>query len=503
MTNDYNVIDTISFSEPLGVLAQRLRMARKDYFESNDRIVILQDIPDTYPYIDSAGTKLIEIQKIINSVDISNCFILLITANPDVEDEIDFITKFYSVDSSPITFLKIDGNYKKEVIKYKNTACKKLWNHLYIGSDNNINPCCIADHRFPLGNITKDSIESIINSEKSNQTRQWMTQGYRSIACNTCYLKEDQGIHSARQLCDPNTQKISINFLDIRINNICNFKCRMCSEYFSSAIQQETIELYGKDALLGFEKISLEKTSAFEKNIVYNKIVPYLTDELTEIYFAGGEPLLASEHYQILDKLIEIKHTGLRICYNTNLSKLTYKNSNVIDYWNQFDNITVWASIDASDKVAEYVRHGTVWSDIVDNIFVIKQLAPKVNLEITSTVSFLTIENLIKLQTNWINEGVFAPHKLKLSVLVEPNYLSPAALPQHHKKRLADSIQKHIDRIGKNSLASQWQNVLKFMNNNDYSRTLDDFRHRTRVLDKHRGESFVDIFPEFIDLYEF
>jgi hypothetical protein len=351
-----------------------------------------------------------------------------------------------------------------------------------------------------LGNINTSSIDNIIHSEKSNQFRNWMSAGYRPVACQSCYIKEDNSIVSPRVNCDPTLQTINITSLDIRINNVCNFKCRMCSEYFSSAIQQETIKIYGKDAKLGHEQNLLTLPVSNERGSQFNAIAPYITNNLEHIYFAGGEPLITSEHYQILDKLIDINHKNLRITYNTNLSKLTYKNINVIDYWNQFGNVTIGASIDASGAAAEYVRHGTIWTDIIENICIIKKYAPKVHLTITSTVSFLTIENLIELQLKWINEQLFDVADLKVTVLVAPNYLSPAALPAHHKQRLRNIILKHIDTLGEISLAKQWQDVLSYMMNNDYTHLLTDFVQRTRVLDTHRNESFVDVFPEFKDL---
>ncbi len=119
MISDYNIIDTIFFSSPLTEIENRLRQSRKESFDPDDRIIIKQDVEDSYPYVDAAGIKLIEIQKLISSIDISNCFILLVTANTDVKNEIDFVTKFYSVDPTPINFLIINGDYKKTIIKYE------------------------------------------------------------------------------------------------------------------------------------------------------------------------------------------------------------------------------------------------------------------------------------------------------------------------------------------------------------------------------------------------
>jgi MoaA/NifB/PqqE/SkfB family radical SAM enzyme len=499
MISTYNVVGEILFSQTLLQIRNTLEALRKDTFDPHDRIVIHQDEPDVYHYVDGVGKKLIQIQQIINQVDISNCFILLETANVDISREINFITTHYSVDSNPIEFLVVDGAYKKTIQKYQDTACKKLWNHLYVGTDGNVNPCCVADHRFPLGSI--DEVKSKDDVFKlTEQIRSEMIQGYRNRACAVCYEKEDSGIQSVRQVVDTTEQPPAIKDLDIRLNNICNFKCRMCSEYFSSAIQQETVELYGKDATLGFEKISLLKETKSVKNQRLENISLFLNNNIESIYFAGGEPLITAEHYEILDRIIEIGNTDLKIRYNTNLSTLYYKKSSVLDRWQQFSDITVGASIDASGDVAEYIRHGTVWNEIVNNINLIKNYAPHVKLNITSAVSFLTIENLIDLQNTWIEQRLFDVDDFHVSIVVSPIFLSPAVLPQHHKDRLNNLIQAHIERFAGTTLARQWQHVLQWMNSNDYTFALKDFKNRTYVLDQHRNESFVAVFSKFKDL---
>jgi hypothetical protein len=201
-----------------------------------------------------------------------------------------------------------------------------------------------------------------------------------------------------------------------------------------------------------------------------------------------------------LDHLIAVGNRDLAVSYNTNLSTLSYKQWNVIDKWYHFSDVTVGASIDASGAVAEYMRHGTIWSDIVANVYAIKQGAPHVKLQIASTVSGLTIENLIDLQNTWIDQGLFGVGDLKVKVLTSPNFLSPAVLPLHHKLRLSNIIQAHIEHLAGTGLADQWQDVLQWMNGYDYSHALKDFAHRTRVLDAHRKESFVSVFPQYRDL---
>jgi radical SAM protein with 4Fe4S-binding SPASM domain len=496
------VVGVLQFDNDLNEISKQLTSLRKEQFLPNERIVIVQENPDQYLYVDGDGKQLIEIQKLINIVDIGNCFILILTANANIYNEIKNVNQDYSFDKTLFDYCIFPGEYNISIPTYSNTACTKLWNHLYIGTDNNITPCCIADHRYPLGNIENQSIKSILDSKESTQLRQWMIDGYRVKSCKVCYNNEDNNIKSGRQSFKPKSvDREKIRFLDVRLNNICNFKCRMCSEYFSSSIQQETIDIFGKDAVLGYEKIDLSSTNRKTRLNNLQKLLPYVTKDLEKIYFAGGEPLITEEHYGILDQLIDVKNFNININYNTNLSKLVYKKQNVLDYWKHFTDVSVGASIDASGLTAEYVRHGTVWKDILDNINQIKNQTPHVNLTIASTVSWLTLENLMELQTLWIEQGLFTRDQLRINALVTPTFLCITSLPKFHKQRLSEKIKNHINRLGQCQLSQHWAEAKNFMNNTNSEYTLSEFTKTTRTLDIHRKESFVEVFPQFTDLF--
>ena len=496
------VIGVLQFDNNLNEISKQLTLLQKEQFLPNERIVIVQESPDQYPYIDGNGERLIELQKLINRVDIGNCFILILTANTNIASEIASIHQDYSSDKTFFDWCIFPGEYNIITPTYKNTACTDLWNHLYIGTDSNVLPCCVADHRYPIGNINTHNIDEILDSTQAEQMRQWMVDGYRSKACSICYTKEDNNIKSKRHEFRPKSiKREKITSLDVRLNNICNFKCRMCSEYFSSSIQQETINMFGKDAILGHEQINLSSNNRKTRLNNLEKLLPYVTADIKQIYFAGGEPLIIEEHYIILDRLIAIKNFDIKMSYNTNLSKLTYKNNNIFDYWKQFSNVTVGASIDASGPTAEYVRHGTVWRDTLDNIKQIKKVTPHVVLNITSTVSWLTLENIMNLQTLWIKQGLFTKDQLKISTLVSPTFLCLTSLPQFHKERLSEKIEHHISKLGQCQLSQHWAEAKNFMNSTNSQYTLFEFTSTTQKLDNHRKESFVEVFPQFSDIY--
>ena len=496
-----NTLAIIKFEEDLRSMHKKLVSAKKDCFLADDRIVIEQTQEDEYRFVDAPGSKITDIQKLVKKLDITNCFILIRTANQNIKNEVEDVAKYYAPgDQTVFDYEIVPGTYNKKVKKYTNTACKKMWNHLYIGTDSNVNPCCLADHRFPIGNLTNSSVHDIITSDNANQIRANMKQGFRVRACAHCYDREDQNLKSGRGSFDPtDDEKIQITNLDIRLSNVCNFKCRSCSEYFSSAIQKETVELYGKDAVLGAEENSLIAKTKNDKLNDFKKIQPYLNDHIKSIYFAGGEPLIMHEHYEILSHLLKHKLTSVDLSYNTNLSKLQYKNLSVLDIWKNFDNVSVGASIDASGKVAEYLRHGTIWSEILENLDSIKTQTPHVNLIIESTVGFLNVENLIKLQKQWIDSEYFTIDQLNVRIC-NGDLLNPAVPPEKYKIILNKKITNHVKYLGKCTLAQQWKDVLKYMMNNDYSDNLNHFSQRMQTLDNHRSESFADTFPEFADL---
>jgi radical SAM protein with 4Fe4S-binding SPASM domain len=498
LPTDISIVGVLQFDDTLSELSRQLTLLRKEKFLPNDRIVIVQEHPDQYPYIDGDGKQLIEIQKLVNRVDIGNCFILILTANTNIANEIASVQQDYSFDSTLFDWCVYPGEYEPVVPKYKNTACTHLWNHLYIGTDRNVLPCCVADHRYPIGNIDNQSVNDILDSDNAQNIRQWMIDGYRPKACSLCYKNENNNIKSLRRAFWPkSTKRKKITYLDIRLNNICNFKCRMCSEYFSSSLQQETIEMFGKDAILGYEKIDLTSTNRKTRQSNLEKLLPYVSEDLERIYFAGGEPLITEEHYAILDQLIANNNFNIKMSYNTNLSKLSYKNHNIFDYWKQFSNVSVGASIDGSGSIAEYMRHGTVWQDILNNIAAIKTQTPHVKLTITSTVSWPTLENLIELQTQWLDTNMFNHDQLLISTLTEPSYFSVTTLPKRHKQSMTEKINEHIKYLGQCQLSQQWAELRDFMNNTHTEHELVEFKKRTVMLDQHRNESFNQLFPQF------
>lgn len=478
-------------------------------YKNNFRILIIQDCSDVYDYDDLPGQAVCGLQKHLRDIDISNFFVLLLTGNSNIETELTLAQKLYSTDDRPIQSQIIDIDYVKNAQACQDTFCILPWIHLYIGPDSNVLPCCVADQQFPMGSINSQSATEILNSTKFTLLRQNMLNNKRSKECSRCYAQEDSGIYSARQSHnarwlhkkinfnkDGTVEKFTPCYLDIRLSNICNLKCRMCSSYFSSSIAQEDIQLFGNHSSIVQRLVPEQKIKAFDEIVAY---LPYIE----KIYFAGGEPLLSSEHYKILNALIDCNNVNLEITYNTNFTTLYYKNTSVIDLWNKFSNVTVMASLDAIGQVAEYVRHGTDWDIIESNLSSVKSRCPHVKIEISSTVGFLNVSSLIELQQRWHTQKLLDISNFFLSIMLDPEHLTVCVLPAHHKKRLEVLILDHIKWCKQTQalmLSSQWEKVLTYMNSKDLSHLLPEFKRLTNIKDQHRNESLTAVLPEYQDL---
>ena len=497
------------FFQPGGekTLYDFLKSVYRPAYENNFKILVVQDCNDEYNYENLPGRAIVTLQKYASEIDISNFFILVITDNKNIDQELEQVRQSSSTDDCAMQSLLIESDTYKIEYKKSDTFCVLPWMHLYVGTDGNVLPCCSADQDYPMGSIEKDSIGNILKSESFNQLRSNMLNNMRSKECSRCYAQEDQGIVSSRQKVNKKWQDLNITFsetldsftpleLDIRLNNICNLRCRMCSGYFSSAIAQEEKELFGNPIS------ALSAMKLRQRNLSIKEILDYVPDSKS-IYFAGGEPLIASEHYDILNKLIKANNTDLKIFYNTNFTTLQFRNTLVTDMWNKFSDVTVAASLDAIGPVAEYIRHGTQWNAIESNLAQLKEQCPHVNFKVASTLGFLNATSLIELQKTWHTQGILDISKFSLSVMVAPTHLILTTLPEKHKKRLSTSINTHIKWCQKNNadqVAEQWSTALNFMMTSDTSQFLDEFKRLTDIIDTHRKQSLKQVLPEFKDL---
>ncbi|WP_420581529.1 twitch domain-containing radical SAM protein [Reichenbachiella sp.] len=381
------------------------------------------------------------------------------------------------------------------------------WLHLYVDTDGLAKACCNAN--IVYGNINTQSLDEIWQGEPIQAFRKFLKDGKKDKRCHSCFSKEAAGKSSMRTetlekfnhkmnwvdktSSDGSSADAQPIYFDIRFNNLCNLRCRTCWHGASSSWFEEAKLLkqnFGNKAIVEASRDS----SKFVKELLNQGV------EVEEIYFAGGEPLMMKEHYDWLEGLIDQKQTTVHLRYNSNLSVLMLKDRSVLDLWKHFDRVTVSASIDQMGAEGEYLRKGLSWEKFVDNIRAIKTQTPFVKIEIAPTVSVLNVASIPALHQFFVNEQLIDIDSVYLNLLSRPDYFNIKVLPSSHKKTVSQSIQEHIEWLSargtKKDLLEEFQALIQFMYQEDWSGKLPKLKKQLETIDQLRGENFQQIFPE-------
>jgi len=346
-------------------------------------------------------------------------------------------------------------------------ACAAIDHGVTVFPNGKIGPCCQvnSDYLKPISELTNPARFADLKT----------TAVTPDHPCNKCSMAEHHGMNSYRKLFDSMvTDAPGLQFVDIRNTNFCNLKCRYCGPHFSSQWAEEL----GRLPVIESQDLAQYKSTL-------------ITDSLQWMYFTGGEPLIISDHWQLLEELIESgQAAGISLLYNTNLTTIKYKDKNIIDIWRQFKQVDLRCSIDAVGKPLEYIRSGTSWPKIKSNLAQLQAAAhdSNITLVLSPVVSILNIWFVAELyEYAWLNNILIEP-----IVLTGPDYLSLDAVPDGLKALALDKIQQLADyKVDPNIILRMQQLV----NNNSNQFLFPQTISHVLLLDNLRDEKLFDLLP--------
>lgn len=412
------------------------------------------------------------------------------------------------------------------------TFCLHPFTGLATREDGAIQVCCRS---HPISNIENETLEQAWNNDNMTRIRRQVLVGERPPECEPCFKLEDQGVESLRQrhitgiipearinLYPDALKKMRHDFsmpneiptMELKLNNLCNLKCRMCHPGDSTSWNDwAEIKDYYKDTGKVIYNLvadhNLERKpllDKFEDNPNWWTSLEKNLSYFRRVEFAGGEPLMDPQHYRILDMLAPYGDQ-IEIKYATNLTTLGKSNRTIWEYWPKFKNVAVNVSIDGIGASYEYIRGNASWAELVNNI---KQIQTIPNVSRIVGAVAVQVSNILKLDkmlkyflddlgivfyTNMVNyPDVLSiqvlPEHLKEQATINLNfaklYIQDYKLVKEHPM-LLDLTLKQIDGVinymWANDLSNKWQDCLEF----------------NRRLDVTRDQSFFDANPEFND----
>ena len=360
----------------------------------------------------------------------------------------------------------------------KNTFCPLPFVHVSTTPHGEVKLCCRS--RPPKGgknvnnpNVKDDNfdLKDYWHSEYMNEVRDDLILGKKPQQCQNCWKMEDMDIVSLRlnKLTDLMENKtyiknikhylrhreveFKIPLIELKLSNVCNFKCRMCWPKDSSKWMQDWDKLkkfYDKKDQTFIENIidanNLRTTrvmNLYEKDEQFVGHLIELMEHIEELEFAGGEPLMDPIHYRILDSIPHPENVTLK--YITNLSIMKMGKHSVIDLWKKFKSIKLTISIDGYKELNAKIRRGSDWDLLKKNIKLVKENLD--NLDVikgTTCISGMNAQELGKTaEAIEFELGIFwHTSRMQSPDFLHANVLSPIQLKEgiDGLKRVFDSL---------------------------------------------------------------
>ena len=376
------------------------------------------------------------------------------------------------------------------------------------------------------------SLQEIWNSEALKSIRLAMLRGEKLKACANCYAEERTGKTSKRTRENKNFLsqnysrfaeaaacggRLSGNpvYLDLRLGNLCNLKCRSCGPLFSSAWAEEIRRRQSayegepalKEAFSDGYKGALRRQRQFSswfKAGVFLETISKVRGGVQKIYLSGGEPLLIKDQLALIDRFAE--SSGARQITVSLHSNLTRLPAAFLEKLSAFKRIDFGASIDAFGSRNNWLRAPSRFFLIEKNMESLcaaakkrKNIAPYINC-VTSAYNILSLSGLL----DWSRSlearfGLAVP--VHFDMLHWPAFQHISVLRGELRARAAKNLKAASRRY---KLREQEENglshLIRILESPPPSRA-DSLRKQllsaTAAIDKIRGESFFKSFPEF------
>ena len=393
--------------------------------------------------------------------------------------------------------------------------CVLPWISLETSPIGTVRPCCLAeeeivdDHgdKFDLNTA---SFVNIQNSQYMQKLRQDFLNVQQPSTCRKCWREERAGRTSKRMhtldrlkhmLPDQSwtADAKPLMFLDLKLGNICNLKCRICGSWSSSQFAVEELANLGfnEDKKSNHHYQMLKQGAWPKENPTFWNEIDQVVDQIRYIEFTGGEPFMIQEHFDMLQRLVDKGIAGnIEIHYNTNGTQYP-EDADAI--WQHFKLVEIAFSIDDVGERFEYQRTNALWKEVCRNIGWFRTLREhysNIRLQVCSTVNVFNVLYLEEL-SQWIDQQAF--NFVYWNMMHEAYYFSIGTLPANAKSAITTQLQQANVN---NNTQQEFSKIIDFMNRG-VSLDGNILRMRIADLDRKRNQDLSVVESEFAKLINY
>jgi len=355
------------------------------------------------------------------------------------------------------------------------TFCMAPWTHTYLSPQTERRMCCASrepaqsfKQYIDTGNDAKEykplTLKEHWNSDHMKSVRLRMMAGEELPECAVCdhkllntnvyrsywnqlfRNKIDEAFDSTDDTGATTMPTISF---DYRFNNLCNFKCRMCGDMLSSSWEAESRKhkTWSKESQPWMASPLREQITKFQDTQIVKEFVEAVEIKtIKEIYWCGGEPLMWDMHWNAMKRIIELGFSKeVYVRYNTNLSRTSFKGTNLFDLLPHFQDWQICSSLDGTGEVGEYIRDGLNYEQWLDNFkegLAVAKTSREMRLDYTITMpGLLELKNMFdlsrELDTEILTKVMFT--------FSNDEILSPLAVPKQLLHTIIDEALDYME----------------------------------------------------------
>ena len=384
--------------------------------------------------------------------------------------------------------------------------CMLPWISIETSPIGTARPCCLAKDEITKTDGSKyslreNTLEEIYHSDYMKNLRRDFLAGNKPATFQRCWDEEAAGRTSKRinsrvrlkeyynsvdfQNIDPN----QLWFIDLKLGNICNLKCRICGSWSSSKWAKEEIdyipELVDRKTHLAYTYL---KDGAWprESEIFWDNLKTLLPN-IKYFEFTGGEPFLIEQHFELLRYAVEQGYSkNIEIHYNTNGTVFPEQ----ADLWANFKHVEIAFSIDNVGARFEYERYGADWNEVQANIAKFTAMrSSKISTQLCTTMNIQNVYYLPEL-CDWILTQTF--DHIYFNMLHDPWHMCINRMTVKAQELVIDILTNH-------SFDSKYRaeilRIVQFIRNGEGSDG-KEFLQKMQTTDKYREQSFLDTHPE-------
>ena len=393
--------------------------------------------------------------------------------------------------------------------------CVLPWISLEASPIGTVRPCCLAEEEITDNagdkfNLATAEFSTVQNSDYMRDLRQQFIDQKQPATCRKCFREERSGRTSKRMHTLDRLKHMipeqawtvdakPLMFLDLKLGNICNLKCRICGSWSSSTFATEELQWlrWDEDKKNNHHYHMLKQGAWPRENPKFWSEIAEVSDQIQYIEFTGGEPFMIREHFDMLRRLVDMGIAGnIEIHYNTNGTQYP-EGAEAI--WSHFRLVEIAVSIDDVGTRFEYQRSNAVWTEVQANIELFKSLRdrmPNIQLQFCCTVNIFNVYYLKELADYVYAQGF---NFVYWNMMHEAYYFSIATLPDSAKQAIAEHLKSA--QVADN-VHEEFANIIQFMMNGV---GLDGNILRMRVadLDRKRQQNLATVEPEFAQLINY